>query len=243
MDLGQTRIKTALKKIDWLSIKRMQKYFDGFILYTSKMAEYLHVPFGKWLLMEGSYDAKELPLKTEEKKKALMYSGKLDYKYGISMLLDAFMSVDDPQIELWITGGGDAENYIKECSLKDNRIRFFGFLPSRNDVLELQQKASLLINMRLPSEAASSYSFPSKLFEYMATGVPVLSFKLEGIPDEYYDKLVIVEEESIEALAEAIRKGFGDDNSMLGKREKDFIINEKNTLIQCRKIKRFILGD
>ena len=169
MDLGQSRVKAALKKIDWQSIKKMQKKFDGFILYAEKMAEYLEIPSNKWILMEGSYDTAEQITAVKEKKKAVMYSGKLDEQYGIKMLVDAFMSIQDSDIELWITGGGNTEGYIKACAKKDNRIKFYGFLPSRQDVLQKQTEASLLVNMRLPSELASGYCFPSKLFEYMAT--------------------------------------------------------------------------
>ena len=158
MDLGQSSLKAALKKIDWISIKKMQKKFDGFILYASKMAEYLNIPDKKWMLMEGSYDGKETSnMVSVCKKKAVMYSGKLDKQYGIPMLLDAFMEIQNRDAELWLTGGGNSEDYIKECALKDKRIKFYGFLPSRADVLNLQQKASLLVNMRLPSESATAF--------------------------------------------------------------------------------------
>lgn len=243
MDLGQSRLKAALKKIDWLSIKRMQRSFDGFILYAAKMAEFLHIPDEKWLLMEGSYDARELPVSIVGKKKAVMYSGKLDNQYGIPMLLEAFMSIEDPEIELWLTGGGNAEDHIRDCVEKDNRIKFFGFLPSRNDVLKLQQQASLLVNMRLPSEPASAYCFPSKLFEYMATGTPVLSFKLEGIPKEYYPYLYICESENFNSLSDSIEKILRSANTELdskGISAKNFLMTSKTAGVQCERIIKWV---
>ena len=101
----------------------MQKKFAGFILYAEKMAEYLEIPSNKWILMEGSYDTAEQITAVKEKKKAVMYSGKLDEQYGIKMLVAAFMSIQDVDIELWITGGGNTEGYIKACAKKDNRSR------------------------------------------------------------------------------------------------------------------------
>jgi glycosyltransferase involved in cell wall biosynthesis len=238
MDLGQSRLKAVLKKIDGISIKKMQNCFDGFILYAKKMAEYLHISDEKWMLMEGSYDNKDIAeINFADKKKAVMYSGTLDNQYGIPMLLDAFMEIDDSDAELWLTGGGNAEAYIKECASKDDRIKFYGFLPSRNDVLRLQQQASLLVNMRLPSEPASAYCFPSKLFEYMATGVPVMSFKLEGIPEEYYPYLIMVEDESKVALKEAIEKSLTmKDKGVYGAKAKEFIYTFKSKENQCRHI-------
>lgn len=243
MDLGQSHIKAALKKIDWQSIKKMQKKFDGFILYAEKMAECLEIPSNKWMLMEGSYDTAEQIAAVKKKKKAVMYSGKLDEQYGIKMLVDAFMSIQDSNIELWITGGGNTEGYIKECAKKDNRIKFYGFLPSRQDVLQKQAEASLLVNMRLPSEPASGYCFPSKLFEYMATGTPVLSFDIVGIPREYLQYLYVVKQETVGALAKAIEETLSLDETSLQERgngARKFVINEKNTETQCSKMWKFV---
>lgn len=243
MDLGQSRVKAALKKIDWQSIKKMQKKFDGFILYAEKMAEYLEIPTNRWILMEGSYDTTEQVNAVMGKKKAVMYSGKLDEQYGIKMLMDAFMSIQDSDIELWITGGGNTEGYIKACAEKDNRIKFYGFLPSRQDVLQKQAEASLLVNMRLPSEPASGYCFPSKLFEYMVTGTPVLSFDIAGIPREYLQHLYVVKQETVAALAKAIEETVNLEETSLqeqGNGAREFVINEKNTKTQCLKIWKFV---
>ena len=239
MDLGQSCIKAALKKIDWQSIKKMKQKFDGFILYAEKMAEYLDIPNEKWILMEGSYDTSEQVITAGEKKKAVMYSGRLDEQYGIKMLLDAFMQIPDADVELWLTGGGNAERYIKECAQKDARIKFFGFLPSRQDVLKKQAEASLLINMRLPSEPASGYCFPSKLFEYMATGTPVISFDIDGIPREYLPYLFIVEKENVDVLKEKIHSVINLDKMVLsdmGESAAAFIRNKKTSVIQGRRV-------
>ncbi|MFP3664206.1 glycosyltransferase [Priestia sp. SIMBA_032] len=249
MDLGESKVKAFLKKIDFAQIKNMQKKFDGFILYASKMAEFLRIPNGKWILMEGLYDELEIPNykksieKKEHEKQAIMYSGKLDRQYGIDMLLDAFMRIDNSHLELWFTGGGNAEEYIRECALKDSRIKFYGFLPSRKEVLKKQQDATLLINMRLPSENASAYSFPSKLFEYMATGIPVLSFNLEGIPNEYHKYLIIVAEEKEESLIEAIESTLTMNNIERinkGNQAREFIISQKNKYSQAKYIYEWI---
>lgn len=243
MDLGQSRVKAVLKKFDWQSIKKMQKKFDGFILYAEKMAEYLEIPSNKWILMEGSYDTAEQIATVKKKKKAIMYSGKLDEQYGIKMLVDAFVSIPNSDIELWITGGGNTEGYIKECAKRDNRIKFYGFLPSRQDVLKKQAEASLLVNMRLPSEVASGYCFPSKLFEYMVTGTPVLSFDIAGIPREYLQHLYVVKKETVDTLAKTIEEILSLDEISLmkqGNGAREFVIKEKNTKIQCSKMWKFV---
>ena len=207
------------------------------------IALYTGVRLGELCAMEGSYDTSEQITAVKDKKKAVMYSGKLDEQYGIKMLVDAFMSIQDSDIELWITGGGNTEAYIKECAKKDNRIKFYGFLPSRQDVLQKQAEASLLVNMRLPSEPASGYCFPSKLFEYMATGTPVLSFDIAGIPREYLQHLYVVKQENANALAKSIEETLSLDEVDLqkqGNEAREFVINEKNTKTQCSKMWKFV---
>ena len=223
----------------------MQSKFDGAILYASKMAEYLKLPDDKWMLMEGSFNPGDEIDSAKEKRqsKAIMYSGKLDKEYGIPMLLDAFMQIEDENIELWLTGGGNAENYIGQCAAKDKRIKYYGFLPTRTDVLRKQKEADLLINMRLPSEQASAYCFPSKLFEYMVSGVPVISFQLEGIPEEYFEYLILVESESLKCLVDAIKGGLQMSNAerlAMGKRAKAFIYDAKNNITQSERICQFV---
>lgn len=244
MDLGQNKVKAFLKKIDWISIKKMQHQFDGFILYASKMAEYLNIQDNKWLLMEGSYDKEDHDSSNAcETARAIMYSGKLDEHYGIKMLIDAFRSIEDSELELWLTGSGNAEEYVKHCAVLDMRIKYFGFLPDRSDVLKLQKKASLLINMRLPSELASAYCFPSKLFEYMVTGIPVLTFRLEGIPDEYYRYMITIENEDELSVAKAIKKAFdlpSQELKNMGETAARFVLEEKNHVRQAARIIKFI---
>ena len=244
MDLSQNKVKAFLKRIDWKSIQHMKKKFDGFILYAREMARYLKLEDDQWILMEGSFageDLHEFPVLQAENIKAAMYSGMLEERYGVKLLVDTFMALPNDDIELWITGGGEAEDYIRACAEKDKRIKFYGFLSDRTDVLKLQKRAKVLINMRLPSEEASNYCFPSKLFEYMATGIPVLSFKIGGIPDEYTPYLILVDD--VSGLSEALSKALESDPEtcvQIGKKAREFILREKTPQKQCLKIWSFV---
>ena len=208
------------------------------------MADYLNIDSKKWILMEGSYASFENKVSSiHTKQKALMYSGKLDKEYGIELLVNAFMEIEDKNLELWLTGGGNAVDFIKKKATQDHRIKYYGFLPTREDVITLQQQAMLLLNMRLPSEKASKYCFPSKLFEYMVTGVPVLTFRIGGIPDEYYQYLYVVENEDKNALIQTIQDTMNLSPKELeakGKRAKNYILSEKTSEVQAKRIAEFI---
>ncbi len=55
MDPEAGRIKKLLKKMDFVWISRMLPAFDGYVLFSSRMAEALNLPDGKWIRMEGCY--------------------------------------------------------------------------------------------------------------------------------------------------------------------------------------------
>ena len=77
----------------------------------------------------------------------------------------------------------------------------------------------------------------------MATGTPVLSFDIAGIPREYLQYLYVVKQESADVLAETIEETLSLDETVLqeqGTRAREFIINEKNTKNQCLKIWKFV---
>ena len=245
MDLHMSKVKKLLKAFDWRKIRKYMKSVDKYILYSKHMAEFLHLKNGSWMVMEGSFDPSLIVDETPEKQKnklPIMYSGVLDTRYGIPELLDAFSMLDD-RFELWFTGTGNAVNLINQCAEKDARIHNFGFLPSRRDLLLKQKEAAMLISTRRPDEKASDYCFPSKLFEYMISGNPVLSCRIGGIPDEYFDHLIEMKsthpldiKEAILAVAEMTEK----ERALLGNGAREFILNEKSNIAQAKKIIEFV---
>ena len=130
-----------------------------------------------------------------------------------------------------------------EYADKNNKIRFYGFLSSRDELRELQEKATMLINMRDPKEEASKFCFPSKLFEYMLTGKPVLSLKLMGIPQEYFQYLVNVDSTGAKDIAKAIERVANENDKCrvkFGMKAREFIVEKKNNISQAERIYDFI---
>lgn len=250
MELKPTRLKKFLKDKNWKYLNEAILSCDGWILFTKHMMDFLKLPPAKCIVMEGSINLSELTESSSihktfmnNNKIILMYSGSLDLKYGIPELLKAFSTIFDDNYELWITGRGNGQTLIEEYQRKDKRIKYFGFLSSRLEVLELQNQSTALMNMRMPSEKASAYCFPSKIFEYLLSGKPVLSFRMPGIPDEYYNYLIEMKSQNIEDIRNAILN-IGSmkpcEREDIGKRGKDFVITEKNNYVQAKKICDFI---
>lgn len=153
-------------------------------------------------------------------------------------LLESFLNLEDDTVELWICGSGELEETIKAKALADSRIKFLGF-QKQEDVWKMQREVSLLVNPRQNTESFTKYSFPSKTMEYLASGTPVLMYKLDGIPDEYDEHLYYVDGNAVEDLTAAIKKIINANPSELeekAKKAQKFIMSEKNAVVQSAKI-------
>lgn len=218
------------------------KYVDKFVLLTKQMAKKLdiRVPFS---VVEGisTYDSTpidEAMSKQFENDKYILYTGTLNFRFGIRTLVEAFSRMPDKDVKLIICGFGEAEEMIKEKQKTDDRIVYLGRV-DRKQVLALQRKATVLVNPRQNNEKFTKYSFPSKNLEYLSAGVPVIAYKLDGIPDEYDDYLLYPTDDDVDSLTKVLEKVCrmeDEQRNALGEKGKKFVLNEKNSVAQTRKI-------
>ena len=100
----------------------------------------------------------------------------------------------------------------------------------------------MLISTRRSDEAASDYCFPSKLFEYMVSGNPVLSARIGGIPEEYFDYLIEMKSTSaadIRAAILAVADMSEEERQKRGEAGRRFILEQKNNKAQAAHILSF----
>ncbi len=222
---------------------KLQGECDGYIYLTEAMRDVV-APSKPYMVMEGIADIDNVSFESSVKAvpRAVMYAGALYEKYGIINLIKAFELIDNPDTELWIFGDGSAVSEIKKISEQNSRIKYFGSLP-REKILEYEKKSVLLVNPRDPNEEFTKYSFPSKTIEYMLSGTPLLTTRLYGIPEEYFDYVFCANNNSVESLAAAIDIALQYSNEELeamGRRAQKFIVENKNAKCQAEKIIRFI---
>lgn len=221
----------------------VQEDYDGYI-YLTKSMEKVVAPGKPYLVMEGIADPSEARIsqRREPGPKAVMYAGLLCEKYGILNLLDGFCMSNLPDAELWLFGTGTAVPEIRRRMEQDNRIRYFGSVP-REKILFYERKASLLVNPRDPEELFTQYSFPSKTIEYMLSGTPLLTTKLKGIPEEYFNYVFTALSNRPEDLAVGIRKALTcseEDRLRMGAAAQQFIVEKKNAGAQGARILAFL---
>jgi len=221
---------------------------DGFILLTKAMANKVIFNQQPYEIIEGlftptsnSYNDSILQDNSDDIK-TILYSGTLAKRYNIINLVHAVSNIQDKTIRLQICGSGNSKDEILKLAEKNSRIEFLGEL-SREEVMKLQRKASLLVNPRTDEGDYTKYSFPSKTMEYLASGTPTILYKLPGIPDEYYNYCFSLSESGVTALQAKIEEVLSiskPDLISFGKKAQEFIYTQKNSQIQTKKLLKLI---
>lgn len=223
-------------------IKSLYADFDSNIVLTLPMLEQLHALNKPFLLMEGIFNPFNIEKLINKKEGIVMYSGKLDLRFGIDILLKAFSHLNNPNYQLWIYGTGAAQPIVEAAVKGDSRIKYFGFRP-QPEIIQAQKEATILVNPRQNIGTYTKYSFPSKTMEYMASETPVIMYKLDGVPHEYDEYLIYPKDNSAEELANTIQKWLTTDSNIrrdFGYKAKQFIIHNKNARKQASRIINFL---
>ena len=216
----QTRVADA--KQVYFENTYIQK-LDGFVLMTktlmthyssfSKHPPLLHLPMT--VDLERFQKQKNPPSKFTSP--YIAFVGVMnDAKDGVNILIEAFykISKDYPKLYLYLVGGWNYDTpghqeLIKELQLED-KIIWVGEYP-RDSIPSIICNAKLLVLPRPDSKQAQG-GFPTKLGEYLATGVPVCATTVGEIPDYLVDNqsVYFAKPGSVDSFANAMHSALKD---------------------------------
>lgn len=233
-----TRMATSL-------IKWCFRNYDKFVFLTEAM-NVVNEYSRPYIVMEGMSDGTmvEHNKSFEHKEvRTIMYAGGLHERYGLKKLTEAFMTLPQKNIRLKLFGTGPfVDELEKKYCKEDKRVMYMGVAPN-SEVVEAELEASLLVNPRPTHEEFTKYSFPSKNIEYMASGTPLLTTKLPGMPKEYYPYVFLIEDETTEGYSKALAEALNKTDEELfeyGAKAKGFVLDKKNSCEQARRVIKLI---
>lgn len=220
---------------------------DGFILLTEMMNGRVNKNNKPFIVLEGHVDnelniPENLTRYEDEGKKVVVYAGSIFKLYGIQNLVEGFLQADILDAELKVFGDGDYREELENIVKTHSNVKYAGVKPNA-EIIEEEIKASLLVNPRPIAPEYTKYSFPSKNMEYMVSGTPVLTTKLPGMPEEYYPHVYLIDNESPQGIAQALRKVFDEPVTHRinkGKTAREFVLKNKSNIQQADKIIDFL---
>jgi colanic acid biosynthesis glycosyl transferase WcaI len=135
------------------------------------------------------------------------YVGLFGYNHGISILIDVAKEL--PGIQFVMVGDGPEylaiENRIRDEKL--GNISLLGYVTEREKLIDIYRKSDILISHIKNTLIMNETAIPAKLFEYMATGKPIVCAE-RGLAEKFLDDIgcaVIVPPEDPKAMISAIK--------------------------------------
>ena len=233
--LGGSRLSVGLANF-------VIRHCTGYVLLTEAMNDYLNKTGKPYVILEGHSDiTMKDRIPSMEKKtspRICFYAGGVSRQYGLANLVDGFRMANVENARLHIYGPGDYVEQLQAIAAEDPRI-FYGGMLLNTQIVDKEQEATLLINPRPTDEEYVKYSFPSKTMEYMASGTPVLTTVLPGMPKEYYPYVYLLEDETAEGIAVKLRQVLSESDETLfekGREARAFVLETRNNVVQAKKI-------
>lgn len=233
---------TLAQKLNLAIIRR----FKSYLLLTQQMSKVVNPKNRPYIVLEGHADEamahKENTLEGKAEQKVVMYAGSLMEIYGIGNLVEGFLAANIPGAELHIYGDGDYAEKLEKKAAENGVIKYHGVAPN-SEIVKAELTATLLVNPRPSHEEYTKYSFPSKNMEYMASGTPVLTTRLPGMPEDHKPYVYFIEREDAEGIKVALQRVLLQDAQTLhdfGTEAKAFVLKEKNNNTQAAKVLAFV---
>lgn len=227
-----------LHRIKNYVVGRKMRGMDCYVPLTAAMAPCLGTDLTHCAVVEGIADTlSSAPAGVsvdEFPERYILYTGTLQYRYGIGELLSAFSQKDYQEVGLVICGDGEAADEIRAMQSKDSRVRYLGVLPAK-EIATLRAGATVLVNPRKNEGEYTKFSFPSKMMEYLASGVPTVAYKLDGMPGGYEGLFIDATQDGLGDAIERVLRMSPEKASNFAERARTFVLREKCPERQCEK--------
>lgn len=197
-------LKKILVSIDNTFVRWTVRHANGVYNLTKDLAQ-TYAPGRPACLMRCGMDPEELRPGSQQEtkgKRVIVYSGAFDSRYLISLMLEACAQLNPELYELHVYGRGELDHLLDEAAGKYPHIKRMPFVP-RQELLDAQRQASLLLSLKDPLHPFVPYCFSSRLLEYLASGTPVLMTHTHEA-DAFGDLVEVAHDLTPEAVARDI---------------------------------------
>ncbi len=168
----------------------------------------------------GLLDRFEIPREA----RVAVYVGGIQHGRTLRKLIEIFREL--PDRHLLLIGDGELKKAM-EAAVPPN-VHFAGAMPSE-DALRVVAACDIGISLIEPISPSYALALPSKLFEYMMCGIPVVSSRLEQVTDLFAneDWITFVDVNDLRSIRDGIETALANSrNSALRERERSIALTE-----------------
>ena len=170
----------------------------------------------------------------------ILYTGSLNANYNIANLIEAAHLLPKGYRIVFYGRGEFLKQIQDEEIASDGKIKYGGYLDAKS-IKDKQVRADVLISLLDTNKNISKYAVPSKTYDYMCTGVPVVSSNADSLPDEVKEFLYITDDHSVDKIVSTILEITNNENNRKLAREKAlaarrYILENCNWDIQRKRI-------
>lgn len=241
------RLVRSLRRLDRALVRAALARCSGVVTLTDALAEDF-APDLPRLVMEGIFNPVGAGSGATDRAPAapgtreIVYAGGLTRAYGVDRLIEAFRGLPGSDLRLRVYGRGELDEWLRDQAVLDSRIAPPELLP-RHALLPRLARAAVLVNPRPVGQDFVRWSFPSKLIEYLSTGVPVVTTRLPSIPEDYAPWLVFADVDTAEGLREAVDRALRlpiEERARIGLGGADFVQETRGPAAQGRRMRDFL---
>jgi len=245
---GETVPRSALFRIDFALQRWLLPRFDGHLVVADTIARDF-IPGRPYVRIEGGVDFEFLSRTGQNERRStgegpltLAFAGWLNEANGIPLILAAMEIAHQPAFRLKIAGTGPLQSMVEQAARRDGRIEFLGMVDAKG-VADLYARADILLNVRLTEAMNTRYFFPSKLIEYLGSGVPTITTRVAHAEAEFVGLAYFLKEESPRGLADLISfvaSRAPEERNELARRARAYVSAHKTWDAQAAKLARYL---
>lgn len=157
------------------------------------------------LQIEGIMNENPFSFEPNEYSPYIFLGGALFSRYGVDTLLNAFLELEHPTLNLVLCGQGDLVEMLNKCAQRYHHVHFLGLI-SNEEILKLEAGALFNVNPRPIDASVDINSVPSKLIEYASSKRPIISTKNNIIESLFGNHISYFKGDDLESIKEGLKE-------------------------------------
>lgn len=177
-----SKIKKILADLYFELGRFFVRKFDGYIFFQEKAVSRLKIKKKPCFITKPGVsisrdDMVEAHVCNQKTDYLVTFCGSLTYLNGIDLLIDSLNNFEGTNFRFVVCGKGPLLPSVLYATKKYKNIEYLGVLPDKA-ISELYRKSSIILNLRRLEDEAMDFAFPSKFFEIVSTGKPIITTKI-----------------------------------------------------------------